>query len=106
MSKRQQAAALPDARVPEAAAIPEVSVAEGADILKVNRRTILRLIHQGLLRYRSVALPTSLRPQYRIPLADIMELRNDYKVRAPSKRAGRRQPESPPDEDLRLLGFM
>ena len=89
----------------QAAAVPELTVSEAAAILGVNRRTVLRLIQQGLLRYRSAALPTSIRPRYRIPRIDIMELRTDYRVREPALHLGRLQSEPTPEDDVKLLGF-
>ena len=69
--------------------VPELNVAQAARILDVDRRTVKRLIAQGVLRARVSGLPTSKRPRYRIPETDVLGLRNTYD-RAGDSETGQR----------------
>jgi hypothetical protein len=58
--------------------IPELTVTEAAKLLGVSRRTVLRLIKANEIRFRSAAGPSSSRPRYRVPMIDVINLRNSY----------------------------
>ena len=56
----------------------EVSVADATRILGVNKKTVIAYIRGGVLPARNVASPTSSRPQWRIPLDAVVEMRTAY----------------------------
>jgi excisionase family DNA binding protein len=58
--------------------VPESSLSEAAEILTVDRRTVKKLIKQGILPARIAGPPTSQRPRYRIPTEEVLQLRNSY----------------------------
>jgi len=89
----------------QASVIPEWTVQEAASVLGVSRRTVLRLLERGLLRFRSTASPFSKRPRYRIPKIDVLDLRNDYAVRATTPARQSSRAEAATRDDLQLLGF-
>lgn len=62
----------------------EVSTAEAARILGVSKDTVLKLKEAGLLEYRNMAPPTSIRAVFRFLLASVLELRNSYQTDFPT----------------------
>lgn len=63
----------------------EVSTTEAAEILGVCKHTVLAYIRSGILPARNAAPPNSSRPAYRLPLADVVELRTTYQREQPRK---------------------
>lgn len=63
------------------------------------------MIAQGVLRYRSAALPTSQRPRYRIPRIDVLELRGEYVYRTRTPPGRRLKGEATLEDDLQILGL-
>jgi hypothetical protein len=59
--------------------VPEFSLVEAAQVLAIDRRTVKGLVQAGVLRARLAGLPSSRRPRYRIPQADVLALRNEYR---------------------------
>ena len=87
----------------------EVSTAEAARILGVSKDTVLKLKEAGLLEYRNLAPPTSIRGVFRFLLASVLELRNNYQTDFPTppsqtqpQRRRIRQKEQPKFKHLRL----
>ena len=87
----------------------EVSTAEAARILSVSKDTVLRLKEAGLLEYRNLAPPTSIRAVFRFLLTSVLELRNSYQTDFPTpmslpqpQRRRVRQKEQPKFKHLRL----
>ena len=48
---------------------PELSLAKAAEVLGVDKKTVLRHMHDGILEWRNIAPPSSSRPTFRIKLA-------------------------------------
>jgi hypothetical protein len=96
-------------RVSEYELPKEVSTAEAAHILGVSKDTVLKLKEAGLLEYRNLAPPTSIRGVFRFLLASVLELRNSYQTDFPTpmslpqpQRRRVRQKEQPKFKHLRL----
>ena len=94
---------------PEKAYPPEVSATEAARILGCSKDTVLKLKEAGLLEYRNLAPPTSIRGVFRFLLASVLELRNNYQTDFPTppslpqpQRRRVRQREQPKFKHLRL----
>ena len=90
---------------PQQDIVVELTVTEAACILGVSRRTVLRFVQRGALRFRSAAVPNSLRPRYRIPRTDVVDLRNRYHLRTTTPAAGKVRGGRATSEDRKLLGF-
>lgn len=87
----------------------EVSTAEAARILGVSKDTVLKLKEAGLLEYRNLAPPTSIRAVFRFLLSSVLELRNDYRTDFPTppspsqpQRRRVRQKQEPKYKHLRV----
>lgn len=87
----------------------EVSTAEAARILGVSKDTVLKLKEAGLLEYRNLAPPTSVRAVFRFLLASVLELRNSYQTDFPTppilpqpQRRRVRQKQEPKYKHLRV----
>lgn len=88
----------------------EVSTAEAAEILGVSSKdTVLKLKAAGLLEYRNLAPPSSIRGVFRFSLASVLELRSTYQTDFPTppmlpqpQRRRVRQKEEPKYKHLRV----
>jgi excisionase family DNA binding protein len=60
--------------------VDELSLAEAAKALDLDRRTVKKLIEQGVLRARLASPPGSLRPRYRLPAEEVIAYRNTYRT--------------------------
>ncbi len=56
----------------------EISVKDAATILSVDKKTVLGYIKQSVLPARDASLPSSMRPMWKMLLADVLEMRNGY----------------------------
>jgi len=70
--------------------IEELNLSEAAAVLGIDRRTVKKLIEQGVLVARIVSPPTSKRLRYRIPTEEVISLRNSYH-RQVGRRGSRKQ---------------
>ncbi|TWU00490.1 hypothetical protein Pla108_14410 [Botrimarina colliarenosi] len=82
-----------DRRFPAA---EELSLGEAAGLLNLDRRTVKKLIEQGVLPARLASPPNSRRPRYRLPAENVLSYRNTYKTfqrpaRHEGKQAARRR---------------
>lgn len=87
----------------------EVSTAQAARILGVSKDTVLKLKAAGLLEYRNLAPPTSIRGVFRFLLASVLELRSNYQTDFPAppslpqpQRRRVRQSQEPKYKHLRV----
>ncbi len=71
----------------------EVSTKEAAEILGVCKDTVIAYLEAGLLLSRSITLPGSTRPVYRIPRAAVVKMRTTYEV---AESAAPLPPQEPP----------
>jgi hypothetical protein len=62
---------------------PEVSLKDASRILSLNRRTVLKLIDEGILEWRNNAPRSSSIPRYFITLDSIKEFRNSHRATSP-----------------------
>lgn len=69
---------------------PEVSLTEAARLLNVDRKTVTKYLRAGMLLWRDIAPPGSVRPTYRIKLASVIAIRNDYRSECPERLEPRR----------------
>ena len=70
---------------PQQLLTPELTLTEAARLLGVDRRTVKALIEGGFLRARMAGRPRSLKPRYRLPKDDVLQLRNSYSVGLPQQ---------------------
>jgi hypothetical protein len=56
----------------------ELSLTDAAAMLGVDKKTVIRYMHDGVLEWRDIAPPSSSRPTYRIKLASALKLRTHY----------------------------
>lgn len=82
----------------------EVSVKDAATILSVDKKTVLGYIKQSVLPARDASLPSSLRPMWRIKLADVLEMRGGYeRQEIESQEAQQRSYKSVPKYEPKIL---
>ena len=82
----------------------ELQVGAAATILGTSRDTVYRLIHEGLLGYRCVGLPSSRRPTYRVLANDVYALREQHQrkqTERPSRH--RKSTKRVSTDDLRFI---
>lgn len=72
-------------------ATEELTVAEAARLLDLDRRTVKKLIEQGVLRARLASPPKSLRPRYRLPTEEVLAYRNGYNTFQSPRPTGGKQ---------------
>jgi hypothetical protein len=78
----------------------EVRTREAAAILSCSKHTILRYLDDGLLEWRNLAPPSSARPEYRITLRSVLQLRLGYQTGSrpvadpPRRKSGHRRSDS------------
>lgn len=72
----------------------ELSLAEAAAVLGVDKKTVLRYMHDGVIEWRNIAPPSSSRPTFRIKLESALKLRTQYtsEPEQPRERTQRRRP--------------
>ncbi|MEM1350680.1 MAG: helix-turn-helix domain-containing protein [Myxococcota bacterium] len=58
--------------------VKELSLIEAARVLELDRRTVKKLVEQGVLPARLASPPSSQRPRYRIPTEEVLTYRNTY----------------------------
>lgn len=75
--------------------VEELSLAETAKALDLDRRTVKKLIEQGVLRARLASPPGSLRPRYRLPVEEVIAYRNTYRTFQSPRASGGKQAASP-----------
>lgn len=63
--------------------IPEVSPQMAAEMLGVSRKTIYRMIHQGVLVARRLTATGRRGLHYRIPQDEVVAIRHDYRAGHP-----------------------
>jgi hypothetical protein len=74
----------------ELPATEELTIAEAARLLDLDRRTVKKLIEQGVLRARLASPPKSLRPRYSLPTEEVLAYRNGYNTfRSPRPTGGK-----------------
>lgn len=71
---------------------PELSLAEAAEVLGVDKKTVIRYMHDGVLEWRNIAPPSSSRPTFRIKLESALKLRTHYTSEPEQPREHARKP--------------
>lgn len=76
----------------------EVPTAKAVELLGVGRKTVIAYIEAGQLSARDVRVEGSSRPRWRIPLCEVMAMRNSHGIQStkpsstkPKKRTGGRK---------------
>jgi hypothetical protein len=64
---------------------PEVSLRKAAEILGVDPKTATKYLRAGMLQWRDIAPPGSVRPTYRIKLESVIAIRNGYRSDSPDR---------------------
>ena len=83
--------------------VPEFSLAEAARVLSIDRRTVKGLVTSGVLRARVAGLPSSRRPRYRIPQADVLAFRNEYQAASRGARLSGKAAKRIPTDQLKHI---
>jgi sulfur carrier protein ThiS len=71
----------------------EVTTREAAQILDCDPKTVTKYIRHGDLEWRDIAAPDSSRPNYRITIASVLEMRQSYRRSFPQVSGERQQPQ-------------
>jgi hypothetical protein len=70
----------------------EVGTERASEILGVSKDTLVGYLKEGRLPYRDIALRSSSRPVFRIPLAAVLEMRTGHEVAEPPTAPLPREP--------------
>lgn len=68
----------------------ELTLTEAAEVLGVDKKTVIRYMHDGVLEWRNIAPPSSSRPTFRIKLESALKLRTGYQTETASESPGKR----------------